>query len=66
MQIFLFLFHFPSSTMTLGAFIAGANNPFLMSLSLIVQGITHKDIVVCSNLPFQPFLLSLTPWYLRH
>lgn len=37
---------------------------FLKSVCLIVEGITHKAIVVCSNLPFQPFLLSFSLWYL--
>lgn len=67
-QIFLFPFHFLSFHMTseCQAFVLlpAQSILFLMSVSLIVQGITHKDIVVCSTLPLQLFLLSLSPWYL--
>lgn len=37
---------------------------FLKSVCLIVGGTTHQAIVVCSNLPFQPFLLLFSLWYL--
>ena len=61
LESFSFSFIF-SLAMTSEAFILSPAQtiPFVKSVSLSVPGITHKDTVVCSNLPVQPFLLALS------